>query len=75
MNCENPYILQIAQLILSAIMTTTASAEQETSKKVGLLKYCKESKLKYPWILTKLEVEGCVYINVSYPGPNNLFEV
>ena len=56
-------------------MTATAPAERETFKKVGLLKYCKESKLEYPWILTKLEVEGFVCVNVSYLGPNKLFEV
>jgi hypothetical protein len=39
-------------------MTATAYAEQETFKNVGLLKYYKESKLEYPWILTKLRIRG-----------------
>ena len=39
-------------------MTVTASAEQKTFKSVVLLKYCKESKLEYPWILTKLISRG-----------------
>jgi hypothetical protein len=43
-------------------MTATASAAQETFKNVGLMKYCKESKLEYPWILKKLTIrELCMH--------------
>lgn len=58
LNCKNPHIFQLEQIILSAYMMAAASAEKETFKNVGLLKRSKENKLEYPWILTKLRSRG-----------------